>query len=65
MDETVIKYYRMLLKTGFKNAGSLDNPSIFLDSIGEGISICGVVGDYINIFINVRDGIHQPSLREY
>ena len=55
MDETVIKHYRKLLKTGFENAGSFDNPSIFLESIGDG-RVCGHAGDYMRIFINVTDG---------
>jgi hypothetical protein len=41
MDEQVIKYYRRLLKTGFDHVGSLENPSIFLDSVGEKIRVCG------------------------
>jgi NifU-like protein involved in Fe-S cluster formation len=57
MDEAVIKYYRTLLKTGFENAGSLDNPSIFLDSVGESIVYCGgALGDYVHLFINVENG---------
>ena len=56
MDQAVIKYYRHLLKNGFANAGSLENPSIFLDSIGENIPICGKAGqDYVRIFINIKD----------
>jgi len=56
MDETVIKFYRKLLRSGFEYAGSLENPSIFLDSIGEKIFICGHVGrDYMHIYINVRN----------
>ncbi len=57
MDEAVIKYYRRLLKTGFKYAGSIENPSIFLDSIGENLPICDQVGrDYLHLFININNG---------
>ena len=55
MDEAVIKYYRKLLKTGFENAGSFDNPSVFLESVGEG-RVCGHAGDYMHVFINVVNG---------
>ena len=54
LDEGVIKYYRKLLKTGFENAGSFDNPSVFLDSAGEG-RVCGA-HEYMHIFINVSNG---------
>ena len=54
LDEGVIKYYRKLLKTGFENAGSFDNPSVFLDSAGEG-RVCGA-HEYVHIFINVSNG---------
>ena len=58
MDELVIKYYRRLCKTGFKNAGSLENPSIFLDTVGEKIRICSHVSQsFIHIYINIRGGI--------
>jgi len=55
VDEAVIKYYRKLLKTGFENAGSFDNPSVFLESVGEG-RVCGHAGDYMHVFINVVNG---------
>ena len=56
MDEAVIKYYRRLLRNGFEHAGSLENPSIFLDSIGEKIYICGHVGrDYMHVYVNVSE----------
>jgi NifU-like protein involved in Fe-S cluster formation len=56
MDEAVIKQYRRLLKTGFKYAGSFENPSIFLDSVGENIPICAQIGrDYMHLYINVVD----------
>jgi NifU-like protein involved in Fe-S cluster formation len=57
MDPTVIRYYRKLLKTGFEHAGSLENPSIFLDTVNENIPICGNVGDYLHLYIHIQDGI--------
>lgn len=53
MDEAVIKYYRQLLKTGFGHAGSFENASIFLDSVGEKVIICGSTGDYMQLYVNV------------
>jgi NifU-like protein involved in Fe-S cluster formation len=58
VDEVVIKYYRKLLKTGFEHAGSLENPSIFLDSVGEKIRICAMsVNNYMHLYINIRSGV--------
>jgi NifU-like protein involved in Fe-S cluster formation len=58
MDEAVIKYYRRLLKMGFDYAGSIENPSIFLDSVYEKIPVCGQVGrDYLHLYINIRNGV--------
>jgi NifU-like protein involved in Fe-S cluster formation len=57
MDELVIKYYRRLLKNGFEHAGSMENPSIFLDSIGEKIRICGSsTRNFMHIYINIVNG---------
>jgi NifU-like protein involved in Fe-S cluster formation len=58
MDEQVIKYYRKLCKAGFEHTGSLENPSIFLDTVGEKIRICSHVSHaFMNIYINIRNGI--------
>jgi hypothetical protein len=57
MDEVVIKYYRRLLREGFQYCGSLENPSIYLDSIGEKIRICGHTGhNFVHVYINIADG---------
>ncbi|MGD0794800.1 MAG: iron-sulfur cluster assembly scaffold protein [Dehalococcoidales bacterium] len=57
MDEQVVKYYRRLCQTGFAHTGSLENPSIFLDTVGEKIRICSHVSHaYMHIYINVRHG---------
>lgn len=54
MDEIVTERYRKLMKEGFENAGSFENPSIFIDTKTEGISICGQAGqDYMNIFVMI------------
>jgi NifU-like protein involved in Fe-S cluster formation len=58
MDELVVKNYRRLCKIGFENTGELENPSIFLDTVGEKIRICSHVSHaYLHIYINVRDNI--------
>jgi len=58
MDELVVKFYRHLCRKGFAHAGELENPSIFLDTVGERIRICSHVSHaYIHIYINIRDGI--------
>lgn len=58
MDELVVKYYRRLCREGFKYTGELENPSIFLDTVGEKIRICSHVAHaYMHIYINVSDGI--------
>jgi hypothetical protein len=58
MDQVIIKYYRQLLKNGFANSGSIENPSIFLDSVGENLPICGKLGqDYVHVFINIKEDI--------
>ena len=54
MDEIVTERYRKLMEEGFENAGSFENPSIFIDTKTEGISICGQAGqDYMNIFVMI------------
>ena len=58
MDEVVIRYYRQLLRAGFEHAGSLENPSIFLDSVGEKLHICAMTAhNYLHLYINIRDGV--------
>ncbi len=58
MDELVVKYYRHMCRKGFEHTGELENPSIFLDTVGERIRICSHVGHaYIHVYINVRAGI--------
>jgi NifU-like protein involved in Fe-S cluster formation len=55
MDEAVIKYYRGLLRNGFQYAGSIENPAIFLNSVGENLPICGSLSrDYVHVFINMQ-----------
>ena len=56
MDELATKNYRRLLQTGFEYTGSIENPSIFLDTRLEGLSICAQASrDYMNIYISIND----------
>ncbi len=56
MDEVVVKYYRKIIREGCKNTGSFENPSIFLDSVGEKMSICAKMArSYIKLFIDVKN----------
>jgi NifU-like protein involved in Fe-S cluster formation len=58
MDEPVRLLYRQLVRTGFEYAGSIENPSIFLDSLEEGIRICDAASQgYMNIYISIANGI--------
>jgi NifU-like protein involved in Fe-S cluster formation len=62
MDELVVKYYRRLCKVGFENTGELENPSIFLDTVGEKIRICSHVSHaYIHIYINVKNDVIEEA----
>jgi NifU-like protein involved in Fe-S cluster formation len=58
MDEPVRLIYRQLVRTGFEYAGSIENPSIFLDSLEEGIRICDAANrGYMHIYIDIEDGV--------
>jgi len=55
MDQAVIRYYRRLLRSGFTHAGTMDEPSVFLDPVAEGERrICGRPADYMKIYIEIR-----------
>ncbi len=55
MDEAVIRYYRRLLKEDFPNSGALENPSVFVEAIGEHMINCGNTGNYMQIYLRVVD----------
>jgi NifU-like protein involved in Fe-S cluster formation len=58
MDEMVASRYRGLMQAGFPHSGSLENPTMFIDTKAEGVSICGHAGqDYMNIYIRVAGGV--------
>lgn len=58
MDDIVAEQYRKLMQAGFVHAGSIENPTMFIDSQVEGISICDqATRDYMNLYVMVSDGI--------
>ena len=58
MDEVVVKRYRKLIREGCKYTGSIENPSIFLDSIGEKMSICArMARSYIHLYVQIKNNI--------
>jgi NifU-like protein involved in Fe-S cluster formation len=58
MDEPVIKIYRKLIREGFQYTGTIRNPSIYLDSIGEKIAICvRMASSYIHLYLKVTGDV--------
>jgi NifU-like protein involved in Fe-S cluster formation len=58
MDEVVTERYRRLMQSGFEHAGSIEDPTMFIDTKAEGVSICGRgETDYMNIYIKVVGGL--------
>ncbi len=59
MDSGVMERYRQLIRAGFKNAGSFESPSIYLNTVAAHTKVCLGANGYIRIYINIRDGIVQ------
>ena len=57
MDKAIIQYYRRILKSGFKNAGSYEDASILLNTAASGVRVCGGSGGYIHIYIKVKNEV--------
>jgi NifU-like protein involved in Fe-S cluster formation len=58
MDEVVVKYYRRILRDGFHHAGSIERPSIFLDTQTENLPLCGqVAGNSMRLYANVAGDV--------
>jgi NifU-like protein involved in Fe-S cluster formation len=53
MNEAVIKYYRKLLRTRFEYAGSLENPSMYLDTVISKVRICNHTSDFMHLYVNI------------
>jgi NifU-like protein involved in Fe-S cluster formation len=56
MDEAVIKFYRRLLREDFPNSGALEQPSVFIEAVGEKLINCGNTGNYMQLYLQVTDG---------
>lgn len=56
MDQAVIKYYRRLLKENFPNSGEIADPSMFLEADGKKTYLCGEIGNYMQLFLQVEGG---------
>ena len=53
-----------MLKEGFANAGSLENPSIVLDTVGEKIRICGHTSNSrLYVYIAVAEDETLPECK--
>jgi hypothetical protein len=60
MEEAIIRYYRRLMKEGFKYAGKMENPDIFVDAVSEGLTICDQVSsNSLQLFIRVRGDVFE------
>jgi NifU-like protein involved in Fe-S cluster formation len=58
MDEVITEKYRKLMQEGFRNAALMENPTMFIDTKAEGVSICGQGSqDYMNIYIQVTGNV--------
>jgi len=53
MDSAVIKYYRSLLRAEFPNSGAMENPSVFIEAVGEKLINCGNTGNYMQLYLRV------------
>jgi NifU-like protein involved in Fe-S cluster formation len=57
LDDAVLKYYRQLLKTGFRNIGSWEEPSILLNTVGSRTRVCMGARGFMRIYINVKEEV--------
>ena len=55
MDDAVIGYYRSLLKKDFPHAGEIENPSVFVEAVGERLINCGNTGNYMQLYLRSAD----------
>ena len=63
MEEAIIRHYRRLLKTDFENSGAIENPSIFVEAVGEKMIHCGNTGNYMHLYIVVEEDRPRTSIR--
>ena len=56
MNESVIAFYRRLLKEDFPNSGLMENPSVFVEAVGERLINCGNTGNYMQLYLRIAEG---------
>ncbi len=58
MDEKIGEQYRKIVQQNFPNSGEMANPTMFIDTKAEGVSICGQgAKDFMNIYLEVTGDI--------
>lgn len=55
MNKAIIQYYRRLLKAEFENSGEIENPSVFVEAVGEKMVHCGNSGNYMQLYLKIED----------
>ncbi len=56
-EDAVLAYYRGLLRTGFENAGSIDNADLYLETYGKESPVCGNTDDFMDLYVQVVENI--------
>ncbi|MCG9968759.1 iron-sulfur cluster assembly scaffold protein [Pelotomaculum terephthalicicum JT] len=58
MHENIIAYNQRLIKTGSEYTGRLENPSIFLRTLGDVSAACGAsTDDFMDLYIQVVNNL--------
>jgi NifU-like protein involved in Fe-S cluster formation len=57
MNEAIRLYYKELLKTGFKHAGLIENPSIIMNYDTTKGHLCDRTGDELHVYISIHEGL--------
>jgi NifU-like protein involved in Fe-S cluster formation len=52
-----MEYYRKIIRSGFKNAGSFENPSIYLNTFTSRTKVCQNLSGYMRISLKVENNI--------
>lgn len=55
MDEAVILFYRRLLREDFPNSGEIENPTVFIEAIGQKMIDCGNTGNFMQLFFQIEN----------
>ncbi len=57
MTEALAVYFHKLMDTGFPYIGTLENPSISLENLGQISPVCGNSDDYTALYVSVRSNM--------